>query len=300
MHYLWAVQVLLKNFAHAQGLSQQLKEASEALARRTGRPLRYLPSGALDKEAIAREIAAADGIERGLICILSAVELCQTYEIVRDRASKHIELMPRRRKCLYLYHYYHFDPRLGFMHARIQTWFPFSIQVCLNGREWVARQMDAAGLEYVKRDNCFTWLGDAERAQRLMDRQLKTAWPELLDGIARRLNPRHTAMLRSYRSPTTGRRIRANGRATFYSGTPRACATSIRGSWRQSAAASLPSTGFSRQRRDAKAGLLRAHGLIRKVPGTHRYLLTSAGRTIVTALITARNATTDSLTKRAA
>jgi hypothetical protein len=201
MHYLWAVQVLLKNFAaHAQGLSQQVKEASEALARRTGRPLRYLPSSALDKEAIAREIAAADGIERGLICILSAVELCQTYEVVRDRASKHIELMPRQRKCLYLYHY-HLDPRLGFMHARIQTWFPFSIQVCLNVREWLARQMDAAGLEYVKRDNCFTWLNDAERAQRLMDRQLKTAWPELLDGIARRLNPQHTPMFQSFPVP---------------------------------------------------------------------------------------------------
>ena len=29
------------------------------------------------------------------------------------------------------------------MNARIQTWFPFRIQICLNGREWLARQMDA-------------------------------------------------------------------------------------------------------------------------------------------------------------
>ena len=42
------------------------------------------------------------------------------------------------------------------MNARIQTWFPFSIQICLNGRAWLARQMDAAGLGYVQRDNCFT------------------------------------------------------------------------------------------------------------------------------------------------
>ena len=36
-----------------------------------------------------------------------------------------------------------------------------------------------------------------------------------------------------------------------------------------------------------KLGLLRAHGLLRKVSGTHRYHLTERGRRIVTALITA-------------
>jgi hypothetical protein len=31
--------------------------------------------------------------------------------------------------------------------------------ICLNGHEWLARQMDAAGLAYERRDNCFAWLG---------------------------------------------------------------------------------------------------------------------------------------------
>ncbi len=59
------------------------------------------------------------------------------------------------------------------------------------------------------------------------------------------------------------------------------------------------------QRRNAaaisrKLALLRAHRLIRKVPRTHRYHLTDRGRIIVTALITARSANTDVLTKLAA
>jgi hypothetical protein len=49
-----------------------------------------------------------------------------------------------------------------------------------------------------------------------------------------------------------------------------------------------------------KLSLLRAHRLIRKVPCTHRYHLTEAGRTVVTALIAARNANTEKLTKLAA
>ncbi len=46
--------------------------------------------------------------------------------------------------------------------------------------------------------------------------------------------------------------------------------------------------------------LLRAHRLIRKVPHMHRHHLTDAGRMVVTALITARNASTQELTKLAA
>ena len=44
-----------------------------------------------------------------------------------------------------------------------------------------------------------------------------------------------------------------------------------------------------------KLHLLRAHGLIRKVPRTHRYLLSEQGRRIITALLAARNAAVEKL-----
>jgi hypothetical protein len=91
------------------------------------------------------------------------VTTCLRLTVVRERETKRLNVLPRHRKCLHLYHY-HIHPRFGFMHARIQTWFPFSIQICLDGREWLARQMDAAGIGYVQRDNCFTRLEDAKRA----------------------------------------------------------------------------------------------------------------------------------------
>ena len=198
MHYLHAVRVLLKDFAgHAEALTRRLKDASEDLAKRTLRPIIYLQSSAINKETIARETAGADGIEQELICILTAVEPCLSYQIVRNRNTKTIELEPRHRKCLYFYHY-QVHPTFGFMHARIQTWFPFAIQICLNGREWLARSMDAAGLHYIRRDNCFTWLDHPEQAQRLMDRQLQTAWPDVLNGIGRGLNPEHEAMFQDF------------------------------------------------------------------------------------------------------
>ncbi len=198
MTYLSQVRVLLKDFGeHAQVLTEQLRDASTSLARRMARPVRYLASAAINKEEIARKIAEADRIRRGVICILSAVEPCLSYEVVRNRTNQRIEIEPRHRKCLFLYHY-QIHPRFGFMHARIQTWFPFAIQVCLNGREWLARSMDAAGLNYERRDNCFSWLERPERAQRMMDRQVQSDWPDLLNGIAHSLNPMHQTMFAGF------------------------------------------------------------------------------------------------------
>ena len=49
-----------------------------------------------------------------------------------------------------------------------------------------------------------------------------------------------------------------------------------------------------------KIRLLRAHGLIRKVSGTHRYVVSDKGRRIITALLSARQANVEQLTALAA
>ena len=149
--YLWSNQILLKNFGvHVEQVSQRLKAASLAEVIAAGRPVRYLASSTVSKEQIARRIAAEDGITSGPVCVLTCVEPCRSFQIYRNRDTQHLELQARDRKCLFLYHYA-VHPVFGFLNARIQTWFPFSIQICLNGREWLAHQMDAVGLGYLRR-----------------------------------------------------------------------------------------------------------------------------------------------------
>jgi hypothetical protein len=63
------------------------------------------------------------------------------------------------------------------------------MHVGLNGRDWLARQMTAAGLAYRQKDNCFTWVEDWGAAQRLLDQQLTTDWAGLLDGWAAQSHP---------------------------------------------------------------------------------------------------------------
>lgn len=199
MSYLWNVGVQLKELGkHFNEKTEQLKEASLEAAKTLNRPIVYLACAKTSKEDMAREIAKADSIDEGLICVLTAVEQCQTYEVYRNRDKKHIELAPRIRKCLFLYHYW-MDPIFGFMHARIQTWFPFTIRICLNGRQWLSRQMHKAGIGFERLGNCFPWIEDVPKAQALMDEQLKTRWPGALNEIARRLNPQHEHMLAPFK-----------------------------------------------------------------------------------------------------
>ena len=189
MSCLWAWRVRLKDFgAWADGLTADVRAASERAMADAGRPVVYLPGPSASKEDLARRIAARDGVTAGPVCLLKAVEPCQTYDLHRDRANRKLELVPRRRQCLHYYHY-RVDPGVGLMHVRLQTWLPFGLRVCLNGREWLCRQLDAAGVGYVRRDNCLTAVADAAEAQRLLDGQLRTDWPGWLAGVTAAAHP---------------------------------------------------------------------------------------------------------------
>src|ERR1700740_3729102 len=89
---------------------------------------------------------------------------------------------------------------MGFLHGRIQTWFPFTIQICLNGREWLARQMDTSGIRYIWQQNCFGWMENYESAQRLLQEQLETDWQQVLNEFARELNPVHQEIFGNFKA----------------------------------------------------------------------------------------------------
>lgn len=171
--------------------TERVKKASLAEARDFGRPVCYLKSPTINKEDLARQLLAKHPVEQGLICVLTALEPCMTFEYQRSANRDERGLRLRPGKCLHIYKYF-LHPRFGFMNARIQTWFPFDIQICMNGREWLGRQLERKGRSDFERvDNCFTWLGDPALAQHLMNGQLTTNWPRALDAIARSLNPLH-------------------------------------------------------------------------------------------------------------
>jgi hypothetical protein len=187
--YLWHQGVPLTDFGkHAEQTSQGIKDATQQLAKSAGLSVEYLAAPGIDKDQRARQIAQRHGITQGLAAVLSAVEPCWSFEVHRDRATKRIELRRAFRKCLHYYHYF-LHPELGWMNVRFQTWLPFSLHICINGREWLCRQMDLRRLAYRRRDNCLVWVQDMDKAQALLDEQLHTDWPQLLDELVPQVNP---------------------------------------------------------------------------------------------------------------
>ena len=84
---------------------------------------------------------------------------------------------------------YLIDPEFGFMHVRIQGWIPYEVQIYINGREWLARQLDKAGIGYVRYDNSLLRIDDLEAAAELCDHFAHRAWPRVLNAFARMVNP---------------------------------------------------------------------------------------------------------------
>jgi len=194
--YLNACRILIKDFGpFAQGLTARIKAAAYASAEQAGRPFLYLPRSQTSKEELARQIARKDGVSSGLIAIFSALENCLSYSVRSDRQTQHIHLVLEPRKCLHLYHYF-LHEELGLCHVRVQTWFPFTVDICLNGRDRLARQMDQAGLAYRQRDNCFVWVQEAVRAQALLDEPLRTDWPRVLGRLLDQAHPLHAEICR--------------------------------------------------------------------------------------------------------
>lgn len=190
-HLLWDAGLKLLDFKRfAVATTEKVKEAALSEAERLKRPIKYLTSAG-DKDQLARQMLAERPITEGLIGVMTVVEPCLTFEYHRSQneAERGLKLQPG--KCLHVYKY-SIDPVFGFMNARIQTWFPFNIQICLNGREWLARQLIKHGRTDFKRvRNCFPWMGDFAFAQELLEAQLRTDWAGALNRIADSLNPAH-------------------------------------------------------------------------------------------------------------
>jgi hypothetical protein len=72
-------------------------------------------------------------------------------------------------RCVNLYYFYLQDEHLGRFFLRLCPYFPFDVQVCLNGHEWLACQLRRQGIAFRKHDNAFVACDDPERLQQLAD-----------------------------------------------------------------------------------------------------------------------------------
>lgn len=187
-HFLNQEQVRLKDFKDfALRTNKMIKGHIDNIEESSGCYKEYLRSPNVSKEAIAKQVQKEKNIEEGLICILSCTEPCTAMTIDYNSTSKKLEKSKQFRKCLHYYLYYE-DRDFGFMHIRFQTWFPFGIQIYINGKEYLKKQLKKENIDYKSYDNSITWVADIERAQQISDKFHEKKWDKIFDHFADIIN----------------------------------------------------------------------------------------------------------------
>lgn len=183
----------VKDFAaFVQGHSNHLIQRAKDEAARRHRPYQYL-ARRIRKDDEARRIAARAGITTGLVCVFSELETCPSFKIAYAQGCPRIQAAARKCLCVY---YYFLHPELGLIHVRLQTWFPFVLQIAVNGHEWLAIQMRRRRLRFEQLDNAFVQLAAPAKAQALADQFATQNWTALLSRIGAYANPLLNSLLR--------------------------------------------------------------------------------------------------------
>jgi hypothetical protein len=193
--------ILNKNYkAWIMDQTKSIINSAEQYARTNcGRPVIHIPTWRIRKEKLAHEQQQKEQISTGLIGVWSCLETGSSYRAVYCAEAGFPQLKHYQVQCKHLYFYFD-DSEYGFMNIRLQTWFPYHIQICLNGREWLRRELEREGINFYVHGNKFLHIADYQKAQRLLDKQLDIRFANLLNGFALKIFPDMKDILGPYLS----------------------------------------------------------------------------------------------------
>ena len=63
------------------------------------------------------------------------------------------------------------------------------IQIYINGREWLTKQLDGNGIGYQRYDNSIVQVDDVKRAQEIAGQFIRVNFAKAFDAISRQINP---------------------------------------------------------------------------------------------------------------
>ena len=149
--------------------------------------LEYLNSGQISKDELARTHLENNPNKIGLISAFSVTELCRTMTVKPNHQTQKLEIVSKNTRCKHYYLYYN-DREFGWMFLKIQTWFPYNVQIYFNGREYLSKLLDKNNINYEMYNNSFSYIEDFEKAQNLADGILNKKISSSFDGIVEQVN----------------------------------------------------------------------------------------------------------------
>jgi hypothetical protein len=152
-------------------ISRAFVAAIEAYAQTYQVPVLTFEKGQRKDDLVAPYVAGAVGQDR-IVLIGKAQEKTTTFRTAKGQGPRTRERYPRLfRSTAMVNHYYFYgvDQDFGPFFCKFSSYFPYTAKFCLNGHEYLKRQLAREGIAYEPLDNGLRTCADPARAQALAD-----------------------------------------------------------------------------------------------------------------------------------
>jgi hypothetical protein len=175
-HELGVVGFLRRHRGHPIASSVLLQPISDAFiqeierfARQQGVPVIAFTKGQRKDEVAREHLARFDG-EEGILFIGKAQEKAS---VIRTQKRRHPDTgqsypwLVRATAMVNHYYFYGVDREFGPFFLKFGSYFPYNAKLCLNGHEWLKRQLAKEGIAFEALDNGIRACADPKRLQEL-------------------------------------------------------------------------------------------------------------------------------------
>jgi hypothetical protein len=123
------------------------------------------------KDDVVADYRARRPMDEGVVVIGVAQEKMRAFKAHKRRTPRGSVTFDFSRQSVAVNHYYFYvqDPEWGPAFLKLGTYLPYPIKLCLNGHEWVKRQLRRAGLAFESLDNGFLRCAEPARLQTICD-----------------------------------------------------------------------------------------------------------------------------------
>lgn len=152
-------------------ISRAFVEAIEAYAKAHQIPMLIFAKGQRKDDVVAPYLKQAAGRE-GIVLIGKAQEKTTTFRTTKGHGPRSADRYPRLLRTTAMvnqYYFYGFDIDFGPFFFKFSSYFPYTAKFCLNGHEYLKRQLAQAGIAYEALDNGILSCADPSEMQRLAE-----------------------------------------------------------------------------------------------------------------------------------
>jgi hypothetical protein len=122
------------------------------------------------KDDVAQAYRASFAAEEGVLFVGKAQEKASVFRTEKRRNADDGSTYPwiyRSTTPVNHYYFYLIDRDFGPLFIKFCSYFPYAMKICLNGHEWLKRQLTQRGIPYEPLDNGIRTSDDAARVQRI-------------------------------------------------------------------------------------------------------------------------------------